>query len=98
MEPARKKKAAGAGDKAKRTVKTIPADTTIRGLARAIWGETVLKAKGKVERSQRGELWKKDAKEYTQIARRVVSRLSRRAGAKGKPRTKKASAEAKPSQ
>ena len=73
----------------------FPADATIATLARAIWSEQKSKAAGgkeKISKEQRIENWKKDQKEYKQLARRVVVRLTRRAGRKDKVRGGKAAA------
>ena len=85
--PARIDQGKAAADK--RGPKKVPADITVPALAKAMWTELKLKAEGGKERvlpEQRAEAWKRDQKEYKQVARRVVARLTRRAGRKDRPR------------
>jgi hypothetical protein len=60
--------------------KTVPPGISPETLGRAIWRETVLKAKGeKLDDAARDALWKADRKQYNGIGRRIVGRLSRKA-------------------
>jgi hypothetical protein len=63
--------------------KTIPANTDVISLAKAMWTELKVNASGdkeKVAGDKRTELWKTDKREYMKLARKVVNRLSRRSG------------------
>jgi hypothetical protein len=69
-----------AGKKEKlRDIAEVPGGTTVASLARAMWA-VQSGTKGKIPAEKRGEAWKKDQKEYKQLARKVIANLSRRAG------------------
>jgi hypothetical protein len=76
-----------------RVIAEVPAGTTVVSLARAMWA-VQSSSKGKIPAEKRGEAWKKDRKEYKQLARKVIANLGRRAG-KTKAPGKKAEAAGK---
>jgi hypothetical protein len=77
-----RKEKEGKKKKGRHEAGTIPSDTTVSGLAKAIWTEVKLRpagSEGKSSSEKRTQLWKSDKKEYVKIARKVISRLGRKA-------------------